>query len=183
MQFHHIPAVLTLYAVSIAAGAAVPTHCKPDEFSVVDAWMGDTYQTQFGFRNTKRGKLLSLCADKETEPFSKLSYRYGQPGHPEFEAIASEDAKFNIDSRPTSPHTGDDIVFFKKGPYTYYVAIAGGQGHGVSLIVYKGSSSIAAHFSGNDDGEDYQMGAAAIDFSEGKSRSPVITWKKAPHSF
>lgn len=183
MQLHRISAILAFCTASINVYAAVPTHCKPDEFSVVDAWMGDTYQTKFGFRNTKRGKLLSLCADKETEPFSKLSYRYGEPGHPEFEVVATEGAKFNIDSRSTSPHTGDDIVFFKKGPYTYYVAIAGGQGHGVSLYVYKGNSSIAGHFSGNEEGEDYQMGPAAIDFSEGKSSSPVIAWKKAPHSF
>lgn len=114
---------LYLGLTSLSAVALPTSHCAANEYGVVNAWMGEVYPTEAGWRNTQRGKLLSLCADKPKEPFSNLSYRYGMPGRVEFEVIASEKSKFSIDSRSTNPHTGNDIIFFRRGPCTYYVAI------------------------------------------------------------
>lgn len=159
----------------------MPTHCKSDEYSVTNAWMGPIKATEGGWKNTKEGKLLSLCVDKQIEPFEKLSYRYGVPGHVEFEAAATEAKKFFVFSRPTSPHTGDDIVFFSNGNHVYYVTIAGGQGHGVSLRVYRGKKLIFDRFSGNHENDDYSVGPAEVNYSGTGSR--ILELKEPAHEF
>jgi hypothetical protein len=168
-------------ATSSGAMAALPTHCVSDEYSIVDAWMGEVHATEGGWRNNMKGKFLSLCSDKKTEPFTRVTYRYGVLGRVEFEAVATAHAKFNIASFSTSPHTGDDVVFFKKGDYTYYVAVATGQGHGVSLYVFKGSKKLTYHFSGNEESEDYQLGPAEIDFMSRRPLSPVFLSEEPKH--
>ena len=85
--FHHA-VLFSLCVGSSVASSAVPTHCQSDEYSVANAWIGSINANEGGWKNTKEGKLLSLCADKKTEPFAKLSYRYGAPGLVEFEAAA-----------------------------------------------------------------------------------------------
>jgi hypothetical protein len=185
-MFKHmrLPVFSTLTALLLTSGHAVsalPSHCTSGEFSIVDAWMGDIEHTEGGWRNSKKGKFLSLCADRQTEPFTAVTYRYGEVGHVEFEAVATANAKFGIANIATSPHTGDDLVFFTKGDYTYYVAIATGQGSGVSLYVYKGSTNIASHFSGNEENEDFRLGPAEIDFSSKPPRSSVLISKKPRH--
>lgn len=180
---HRLAAALCLGLASLPAAAVLPSHCRADEHAVLDAWMGPVRATESGWHSTRQGKLLSLCADRLQEPFSRLSYRYGVPGQPDLEVVASATAKFSIDSRPTSPHTGNDLVFFRRGPYTYYVAIATAQGTGVSLHVFKGASKVASHFSGNAAGTDYRLGPAEIDFDAPSPRSPVITRADAEHAF
>lgn len=174
---------LCLGLASVHAEGSLPSHCRGDEHGVLSAWMGPVHPTEAGWRKTERGKLLSLCADMPKEPFSKLSYRYGRPGQVEFEVVASSASPFGIDSRSTSPHTGNDIVFFRNGSYTYYVAIATAQGRGVSLLVFKGSKEVVSHFSGNKLGADYQFGPAEIDFNATRPRSPVLVRADAQHSF
>ena len=176
-----LPLLFALCIGSATASSALPTHCKSDEYSVTNAWMGPIKATDGGWKSTKERKLLSLCADKQTEPFSKLSYRYGASGLVEFEAVATETKKFFVFSRPTSPHTADDIIFFSSDNYTYYVAIAGGQGRGVSLRVYSGKKLIFDHFSGNYENDDYSMGPAEINFSG--SGSPILRLKEPAHKF
>lgn len=180
--YRHL-AALCLGLMALHAAARVPSHCKADEHGVLDAWMGPVYPTEAGWRNTQRGKLLSLCADQPKEPFSRLIYRYGVPGQVEFEVVASAASRFGIDSRSTSPHTGNDIVFFRNGSYTYYVAIATAQGSGVSLHVFKGAKKVASHFSGNKSGTDYQFGPAEIDFNATPPLSPVLVRADAEHAF
>lgn len=168
---------------SLHAAAQLPTHCASDEHTVLTAWMGPVYPTESGWRNTQRGKLLSICAGQPKEPFARLAYRYGMPGRVELDVLATEKSRFSIDSRSTSPHTGNDLLFFGKGPYTYYVAIATAQGSGVSLHVFKGAKEIASHFSGNKAGTDYQLGPAEIDFNATRPRSPVLIRADAEHDF
>lgn len=163
------------------AAAAPPSHCKPGEFSVVNAWMGSTHMTDGGWRNARSGKFLSLCADKNVEPFTRLSYRYGASTQVELEVAATAKNPFKITSQTTSPHTGDEIVFFSRGNYTYYVSIAIGQGHGVSLQVYQGNEPIANHFSGNFGGEDYQLGPAEIDFFSDHPVSKIFIRAEPEH--
>lgn len=177
----HFQIIFSLCIGPAIAGSAMPTHCQSDEYSVTNAWMGPIKATEGGWKNTKDGKLLSLCADKPVEPFGKLSYRYGAPGHVEFETVASESKKFSVFSRPTSPHTGDDIIFFSNGNYTYYVAIAGGQGHGVSLHVYRDKKLISEHFSGNYENDDYSVGPAEVNYSGMGSR--ILMLREPAHEF
>lgn len=175
------PLMFALCAGPATAASAMPTHCQSDEYSVTNAWMGPIKATEGGWKNTKEGKLLSLCADKQFEPFEKLSYRYGTPGHVEFEAVATESKKFFVFSRQTSPHTGDDIIFFSNGNHTYYVAIAGGQGHGVSLRVYRDKKLILDRFSGNYENDDYSVGPAEVNYSGTGSR--ILKLKEPVHEF
>ncbi|RZJ15848.1 MAG: hypothetical protein EON50_00120 [Acidovorax sp.] len=180
----HLLQFSLLFAICIGsatASSALPTHCKPDEYSITNAWMGPTKATGGGWKSAEQGTLLSLCADKPIEPFSRLTYRYGAPGFVEFEAVATKAQKFFVFSRSTSPHTGEDIIFFSRGNYTYYVAVAGGQGHGVSLRVYSGKKLIFDRFSGNYENEDYSVGPAEVDFTG--SRSRILTRKAPAHKF
>lgn len=166
--------ILVLASAGNASGAP-PSHCTASEYAVVDAWMGDVVATPGGWRNTRRGKLLSLCADRREEPFQKLTYRYGAPGQVELTAEAKGRAKFFVASTQTSPRTGDDLVFFKKGHFTYYIAMATGQGHGVSLMVFQGKHRLVTdRFSGNYEGEDFSMGPARIDFISVPPRSRIL---------
>ena len=163
---------LFIFALSsglATANSSMPTHCRSNEHSVLNAWMGPTKATSGGYKNTKEGKFLSICADKPVEPLETLTYRYGAPGNVEFEAVATASRKFFVFSRQTSPHTGDDIIFFTKGNYTYYVAIAGGQGHGVSLRVYQDKKLIFDRFSGNFENDDYSVGPVEVNFSRSNS--------------
>ena len=177
-----------LFFISIAflviagrALAAPPSHCLAGEYSIVNAWMGEIHATEGGWRNSRNGKFLSLCADKKAEPFTTVAYRYGMLGRVEFEAVATPREKFKIASVQDTPHSGSDMVFFQKGDYTYYVAIAGGMGSGVSLYVFKGPKKISDHFSGNEEGEDYQLGPAEIDFLPSRSPSQVLVSAKPKH--
>jgi hypothetical protein len=153
-------ALLTVFGDAIAA---VPTHCRSNEYSLVDAWIGKVHQTQYGHSHNKDSKILSLCADTKAQPFSKVSYRYGHIGQVELEVVATPHAKFGNAYCSTGPHTGLALTFFKKGEYTYYISEATGQGHGVSLNVFKGNKHVFGGFSGNVEGEDYQNLGAGID--------------------
>jgi len=174
-------ALAVFLLISSNAIAAFPSHCSADQYAIVDSWMGDVDATDEGWRNTRNGKFLSLCANRKTEPFTKVTYRYGFLGQVEFEAVATPGAKFKIASLELVPRVGTDVVFFKKGNHTYYVSVATGQGHGVGLDVFRGSKRVASHFSGNDEGRDYQLGPAEIDFMAHRSRSSVFILEKPKH--
>jgi hypothetical protein len=174
-------ALAVFLAIYSNAIAAFPSHCAADEYAILDSWMGEVHATDGGWRNTRNGKFLSLCADRKTEPFTKVTYRYGVLGRVEFEVVATPRAQFKIASLELVPRVGMEVIFFKKGNHTYYVSVATGQGHGVGLDVFKGSKSIASHFSGNDEGRDYQLGPAEIDFMSHRSRSSVFISEKPKH--
>lgn len=155
-----------------------PTHCKPGEHTFLNARMATMEQDENGrLLNKKNGKILSLCSDREAEPFGKFVYRYGRPGEVEFERIASKQSQFFIYNRATSPRTGEDDIFFSAGPFTYYVVINGGQARGVYLVVYKSKKETFRLFSGTDKGKDYQLGSAYYPRNFNLSRSPVFIVK------
>lgn len=179
-------AVLMLCAAHAGArnDDPLPTHCRAGEHALVDAWFGPLDYEAAGIeRYPEGGKLLSLCADRREEPFSKIAYRYGKLGKPEMEAIATPASRAGIFNRQTTPHTGEDIVFFKNGPYTYYVVIAGGQAHGVTLLAFKGEKKLTRRFSGLAQGIAYQTGPAELRIWERRSLSPATTWMQPPHRF
>ena len=165
-----------LLAMSTAtvAGPRFPSHCNRDEFPVLNATMSRVVQHNGGIRFIKNNKLLSLCADRASEPYNKFTYRYGPLGAPEMERSASAKSKFALCSRSTTPHTGEDIVFFTVGKHTYYVAVATGQGSGVSLLVYESGRKVADLFSGNAEGTDFELGTATINYFRAGSNLFVV---------
>ncbi|QLI82481.1 hypothetical protein HZU75_13625 [Chitinibacter fontanus] len=168
--------------ISLNTWAEIPTHCTGNEYAIVNAWMGKTVATESGYKNTRQGKLLSLCADQPREPFGRVSYRYGLPGQVEMNIDATSKEPFTIANFSTSPHTGMDVVGIYRGEFSYYVGINGGQASGIELMVFKGAKKIVDHFSGNQEGEDFQLGAAEINLSGNKARSAVLKMGKLKHS-
>ena len=155
----------------LADESIFPTHCKQSEFSYLNAKMAKIVYSPHRYDLEKNGKILSICTDKKIEPFSMVAYRYGIIGKVELEEIATENKKFKIFDIYTHP-VGNNIIYFTKGDFTYYVSEATAQGHGVSLFVFKSNKEVLKLFSGNDSGIDYESGL--IDFNFEKSQSSVL---------
>jgi hypothetical protein len=160
----------------------IPTHCTAGEFAYLNAnlskihyfpkpgggWKkGDTI-----YELRKTGKVLSICADVNMEPFQSVAYRYGSIGNVEMERIATRSDKFSIFSRSTSPHTGENLMFFNAGQYVYCVSEATAQGSGIRLTVLKSGRQILNLFSGNGFGIDFESEMIQIDFDT--ARSPTF---------
>jgi hypothetical protein len=185
---HLTKQLLILVAISmpglcLAEGvSSIESHCKEGEFSYLNANMAELrypiYETEEERRTKpvwilqRTGKFLSICTDRQKEPFSSVTYRYGEIGDIEFEKIATKSSPFYVFERGISPHVGEAVFFFKSGQYTYCVIEATAQGSGISLTVLKAGKEIVSLFSGNDQGADYEAGLLEISF--GSSRSPVL---------
>ena len=99
-----------------------PSHCKRGEYAYLNAHMSEVRPpSKKGYELIKTNKLLSICTDRQSEPFSMVAYRFGPVGNVELERISSEFKKFFIFERSTSPHIGENILFFRIGAYTYCV--------------------------------------------------------------
>lgn len=168
-----------MFAMMKCAFADVPTLCAVNEVAIVDAWMGHSYATQEGWRNKRDGKLLSLCTDRQQEPFGRLMYRYGLPGSIELEVGATKEKKFKFYFITSGPQVFENVIFFSKDGFTYYVSIADGQGSGVSLNVFNGKKQVFKRFSGNTS-DDFSLGAATMDFAESRGSS-ILKRAKPSH--
>jgi len=151
-------AYLVVCSTALAQQPVFPSHCVAGETVFLSAKMKRaTKNPQGGINFADTGKVVSLCADRAKDPIAKLSYRFGPIGKVEMEQVATPTNMFGTASRQTSPRTGEDIYFFSKGDYTYYVTVAGGMGSGIGLIVYQGNKKIVDLFSGTDSDTDFQM--------------------------
>ncbi len=150
-----------------------PTLCQTSEFAFLNARLEKFEKQGKGYNLKQTGKIISLCADKPKEPFSKFFYRFGTIGNVEMEQVATSNAKFGIYNRSTTPKTGENIFSFANGNFNYYVAEATGMGSGISVMAYKSDKRIASYFSGNDN--EYQSNLEEVDFD--KARSPVFMKK------
>ena len=184
-RFYPLPLFVALLgSTSVAQGeSAFPTHCTSDEFVYLNAEMARVdYDAKGQTVLTKNGKVLSLCTDRQSEPFGQFTYRYGTLGNVEMERNASRRDKFGVYGRSTSPQTGENIFFFTVGKLTYYVAVATEQGHGVSLYVFESHRGIVYLFSGTNLGTDFEFGPASV--SSGKpAGSPLFRGQKPPDAF
>lgn len=132
--------------------SSIESHCKEGEFPYLNAnlaelrypkyKMEEERRTKPGWVLQKTGKFLSICADRQTEPFSSVTYRYGKIGDIEFERVATKSSPFYVFNRGLSPHDGENVFFFKSGQYTYCVSEATAQGSGISLTVLKAGKEI-----------------------------------------
>ena len=147
-----------------------PTHCKTNKYVHLNARMGsDETDVNGHYLNKKNKKILSICTDKDKEPFSSVIYRYGEIGNIELEKTATATNRFYFYESVTDPHAGEDIIFFKNNGYTYYVSKATGQENGVSLIVYKSKKLMLNLFSGTGYGSDFEYGVAEINVYKNSS--------------
>ena len=166
-----ITAGVILLSLAVFGGkgeAAVATHCSADEFPFLNAVMVRVQNREGGSER----KLLSLCADKSSEPFERFSYRFGSVGRVELEAVASRSRRFQIFNELVVEHLGRDVVAFEAGKFAYEVSISTGMGHGVTLRVLKNGTEQAEFFSGTTDGVDFEIGPAEMRFD--RSGSPVF---------
>lgn len=164
------------------SNSELETHCTSDEFAYLNAKMAKVHQqAKGGYSLEKNGKTLSICTGSASEPFSKVVYRYGAIGKVEMEQVATKEQKFNIYSLSTSSRTGEDLIFFSKEEYTYYVSNAIGQGSGVGLRVFKSGRQLANLFSGNEQNVDFESELVALNFE--KASSPVLIRKKPADKF
>ncbi len=170
---------MLLFSLTTKSYAEVPSHCNANEVAILDAWMTPAKTTKENKRPTKNDKVVSLCADRKTEPYATLNYRYGRPGQVELDQSATLKEPFFLYSARTSPNSVLDIVYFKKANISYYLAIAGGQAYGVDLYVYEENRLLLHRFSGTREAEDFNLGPAEPDFTEAKS--PMIRIKKPIH--
>lgn len=175
--------VLILSALSPVRAEAQSTPlrslCRSGEFTYLTASLAGVVHPKGGGYQLlpKQGKLVSLCADKPKEPFNKLVYRFGTAGKVELEQVATRQAPFAVYTRSTTPRTGENIFFFTRSGYTYYVLEATGMGSGVSLMAFHQGKRILEMFSGNEPGVDFEGGQLELDFTT--PRSPVLQ-RKAP---
>lgn len=161
----------------------VASHCKQGESAYLNANMPELrypkYETEEE-RRTKPGwilqkteKVLSICADQTSELFNSIVYRFGAIGNVEFERVATKSDPFYMFDRSDGPHTGNFIIFFLVGSYTYCVSEATGQGSGISLTVLKAGAEVASFFSGNDRGTDYEAGLIDLSSSPALREYPL----------
>jgi len=163
-----IAALMACSASFAQQSSSLASHCKQGEFAFLNASMQEVHYPRYKTEDEKRtkplwilqktDKVLSICADRPAEPFNLIAYRFGKIGNIELERIATQSSPFHIFERTTSPHTGEAILFFSAGPYTYCVSEATAQGSGISLSVLKSGREVASFFSGNDRGTDYEAG-------------------------
>jgi hypothetical protein len=159
--------------------SSLASHCKNGELAYLNANMSELHYPRYETEEDRRtkpiwvlrktGKVLSICADSPVEPFNSVAYRFGAIGKVEFERVATKSSPFNVFEAGGTPHSGDNVIFFTVGPYTYCVSEATGQGSGVSLTVLKAGQEIVSLFSGNDFGTDYEAGLLDLSFSQSKS--------------
>ncbi len=160
----------------------LPSHCKVGEFVYLNANMSKVHhfpKPSGGWKKgdrfyelRKTGKVLSICADSRSEPLHFVAYRFGPIGKIEMERVATASQKFHIFERSTSPHTGENILYFVVGSHTYCVTEATAQDTGISLTVLKHGREVLYLFSGNESGTDCESGQIDVWFS--LSRSPVF---------
>lgn len=184
--FRHPNRILASLALAFAAcsasanahSASVPTHCRAGEFAHLNANMSEVRTLPKPaasiYELRKTGKLLSICADRSSQPLRSLSYRFGPPGKVEMEQVATPSRRFRMFDRSTSPHTGEEVLFFTVGAYTYCVRAATGQGQGIGLMVLKEGRTILDLFSGTEVGKDFEGGLdELVDIAFSANASPL----------
>ena len=160
---------------TLCAHSQVPTHCKQDEFPLLNAKMGKMQKDKF----ISNDKILSLCVDKTKEPYGSLSYRYGKLGEVEIENIATNKSKMFIYFEQTSPKTSDNVIWFKKGNYIYVVNECMGMCNGIYIYIFQNGKKIAEVVS--PDPEQYESNISNINMEKIKSpifklKNPEVNW-------
>lgn len=153
-----------------AANNGIPTHCQEGEIAFLNARM-------YRVETNHAEKILSLCADRETEPLARMVYRFGAIGKVEMELVASAQNKAGVSRQSdTGSHTGLISIRFDKGPYAYEVSEGLGMTTGIRLDVYRHKKKIVGYESHEDESK-----LVVINFDQASSpifmrTSPFQPW-------
>ena len=178
-MYAFIAAQFLFYSSISLSDNLLPTLCKPNEVAFINSKLYKVKHDGLVDKNTE--KILSLCADKEKEPFGKFIYRYGAIGNVEMEQIATNANKFGLSQQADSDsHAGEIAISFSKGKYNYVVKEGlGMNSSGIRLSVYKSGENILnlSHDAYND----YESRLVEINFDEPSSPvfklvKPVEPW-------
>lgn len=160
-------AASVFFASPLSYANGLSAHCKSKEVVYLNARM---YRENKGALGNDTGKILSLCADKNQEPFTKFVYRYGAIGNVEMEEVATPANRFGL-SWQSDPdvHAGEQSISFKREKYIYEVSEGMGMAaFGIRLTVYKSGKPILCLISGTD----YDRSTTEINFDT--ASSPVF---------
>lgn len=144
-----------------------PSHCKSNEFVFLNAKMYESVEGSYLGADT--GKILSLCADKITEPFGKFIYRYGAIGRIEMEQVATYSNKFALSRQSDADaHAGQISISFTKKEYIYEVNEGMGMMTGIRLYIDKSGKRILSLIS------DHHFESEMININFDKASSPIF---------
>jgi hypothetical protein len=152
----------SLFANSLAvANDEIPSHCQKEEFKFLNARipLDGTNETE---------KILSLCADRKSEPLARMIYRFGAIGKVEMELIASAQNKAGVSRQSDeSSRAGFISVVFYHGPYVYEVSEGMGMTSGIRLNVYRNTAKIIGY-------ESHEFGSELIYLNFDQTLSPIF---------
>jgi hypothetical protein len=169
MFANQLRALLFLLAFSSQGSAysdePFPSHCTADEHVYLTARLAYESDANGVRPNKKMGRILSICADRKSEPLGTLAIRYGVIGAVELEYKGNATTKVKIYLERTGQGMADQILFFAIGRRTYYIAEGVGLASGVSFYAVEKKRLISYGSSGSELGVDYQHGELEINFS------------------
>ncbi len=155
-----------------ASPLTLPSLCLVREFAILDAAVRPLGAPPSDPAAASRARFVSLCGDRPREPFGRVVYRFGRPGRIELEQTASPSRRFRLWTRSTSPHSAENIIGFSVGAVRYDVGIATVMASGVIVRAFAGRRQVAELVSGTEEGVDFRLGPAAVDFD--RPASPVF---------
>lgn len=150
----------------------LPSHCGSEEHMYLTAELVYESDARGIQQKRKNGKILSVCADRKTEPIASLSIRYGNIGAVELEYTGNAARKVRVYLERTGPSMARQVMFFSIGRRTYYISEGVGLEHGVSFYATEGKRLVSYGASG-ELGVDYQHGELEINFHT-PSSSPFV---------
>lgn len=144
------------------------SHCLKNETIILNAEVGKLDKNKDFQPN---GKILSLCADRNKEPFLQLAYRYGKIGGIELEERFSESKKVDlhveIDQYPHDKIQYSYSFSFYRGKIKYQVSKRiGWMEDAMGDLIVSQNEKILARFSFQIDDENLLL----IDQNKPKSK-------------
>ena len=131
--------LLALFAVTSSLQAQ--TWCSADETVLLNGQVGNLDGERFSSKG-----LLSLCAQPAKPPYTQVTYRYGSH-NVDMAFSAPKDGEMFRESQQILPRAGVDVLYFRKGDFTYALTDCNGMHCGVRtfrLMVFKGKRLMAA---------------------------------------
>lgn len=132
--------LLMVLSIFTFSAASAESHCAANETVLVNGVFGKVSNDKF-----TGSKILSLCADKQKEPFGTLDYRFGSIGKIEMSFSAPKDGAFYKTQQQPMPRAIVNAVYFKKGTFTYAITECHGMhcSNDIYLWVFNNKKQIA----------------------------------------
>jgi hypothetical protein len=155
---------MLLCLAATSAAAALPSLCSQGEVTILSARLAP-------------GRLLSLCADREEEPYGSFGVRVGEPSAIELESYASEQTRFVLSYDTTHNNVNAEVVWFNQRNNTYCVSVGIIMARGVTFAAYDEKGKLLySQFSGTEEGRDFIRGPDIATFGVRRPISPLFAW-------